>query len=415
MRLNYGPRLKEFAYRPPELDAPISILEGSIRSGKTFACIPKVLYLCRSGVPGWKVLSGVSKQTIFNNVLNDLFNIVGPSNYNYNHQSGLLRLCGSNWMVIGAHDEGSEKFIRGMTAGCAIIDELSQIPKSFFQMLLSRLSPDGARCYATTNTDNPNHWLKKDYLDNERLRRSGDLWSMHCTMDDNPNLSEDYKERQKRLYTGLFYKRMILGLWVVAEGTVFGDSWSDDLYYDDSTAPVGLFGAGGYQDHIIACDYGTANPMVFLEGVDDGQTLWFDREYWWDSAKEQRQKTDREYADDLVKFIRESKVVDARPRIVLDPSAASFQLELQSRGLWVVDADNEVVEGIKTTNTVMKQKRIRFNRPKTLNTVRETQNYAWDDKASQRGEEKPVKKDDHGPDTVRYGCRDIFKPWRLMA
>jgi PBSX family phage terminase large subunit len=413
-KLNFGPRIKKFALRPPELDSFINILEGSVRSGKTWAMIPKILYLCRSGVPGWKVISGVSKQTIFNNVLNDLFNIVGPSNYSYNAQSGLLRLCGSTWMVIGAKDEGSEKYIRGMTAGCAIVDELTQIPQSFYEMLLTRLSSAGAKFYATTNTDNPNHWLKKEVLDNEKLTRSGDLYTLHCTMDDNPNLSRDYIERQKRLYSGLFYKRMILGLWVVAEGTVFGDAWSDDLFYDDSDVPVGLYGAGGYQDHIIACDYGTANPCVFLEGIDDGETLWFDREYYWDSAKEQRQKTDQEYGADLVKFIKESNIRDARPRIVLDPSAASFQLDLNNRGLWVVDADNEVIEGIKTVNTVLSQRKVRFHR-RCTNTIREFPQYAWDERAAAKGEEKPIKKDDHGVDAGRYGIRDIFKSWRIAA
>jgi hypothetical protein len=68
--------------------------------------------------------------------------------------------------VIGAKDEGSERYIRGLTVGVAICDEISLMPWSFFQMLLSHMSPEGARLYATTNPDSPYHWLKADYLDN---------------------------------------------------------------------------------------------------------------------------------------------------------------------------------------------------------------------------------------------------------
>ena len=90
-RLNFGPRLKEFAYRPLELDARINILEGSVRAGKTWALIPKILYACRYPVNGWRIMTGQSKQTIFRNVLADLFNLIGPRHYSYNQQSGLLR------------------------------------------------------------------------------------------------------------------------------------------------------------------------------------------------------------------------------------------------------------------------------------------------------------------------------------
>jgi len=79
--LNFGERLRRFAYRPIELDARINLLDGAVRSGKTWALHPKTLYACRYPVNGWRVITGVSKQTIFNNVLNDLFNLVGPSNY----------------------------------------------------------------------------------------------------------------------------------------------------------------------------------------------------------------------------------------------------------------------------------------------------------------------------------------------
>lgn len=395
--------------RPPEKDAFINILEGAVRSGKTWALHPKTIYCCEYPVAGRKILTGVSKQSIHNNVLSDLFKILGPRNCGYNRQTGQLRLCDSEWLVVGAKDEASEKYIRGLTVGVAICDEISLMPRSFFQMLLSRMSPDGARLYGTTNPDSPYHWLKAGYLDNVELRTRGALWSQHFTMADNPNLTAEFVASQKKLYTGFFYKRFIEGLWVVAEGAIYKDSWSEELLYDLVDEPAGLRYPGGHEQRIIAVDYGTANPMVFLDIYDDGRIFWVAREYYWDSAETMRQKTDAEYVDDLVEFIGPNKSA----KVIVDPSAASFRAEMYKRGIWNVDADNEVNDGIRIASMVLNQRLVRFCRQTAPKTIQEMQTYAWDPRATLRGEEKPLKVHDHGPDAFRYFAKTEVPHWRL--
>jgi PBSX family phage terminase large subunit len=313
--------------------------------------------------------------------------------------------------VIGAKDEGSERYIRGMTVGVAICDEMSLMPQSFLQMLLSRMSPQGARLYGTTNPDSPYHFLKTEYLDNAELRANGVLWSDHFTMDDNPNLSAGFIASQKRLYTGFFRKRFIDGLWVVAEGSIYKDSWSDDLLYDSAEEPVGLRSPGGHAQRIIAIDYGTTNPMVFLDIYDDGRVFWIAREYYWDSAQCMRQKTDAEYADDLVEFIGPQR----NAKVIIDPSAASFKAEMTKRGIWHVDADNDVNDGIRISSMVLNQRLVRFCRQTVQKTIQQMQTYAWDSKAAQRGDEKPLKMHDHGPDAFRYFAKTEVPHWRLKA
>ncbi len=407
-RLNFGPRLKRFAYQPLELDSRINILEGSVRSGKTWALHPKILQGCRYNVNGWKVLTGVSKQTIFNNVLNDLFNLVGPSNYTYNHQSGLLRLCDSSWLVMGAKDEGSEKYVRGLTVGLAIGDELSLMPQEFFQMLLTRMSPDGARLYGTTNPGTPQHWLKTKFLENEKLRNMGLLWSGHYTMDDNPNLSAEYIDAQKNLYTGVFYERYILGKWVVAEASIYRDVLGLNCQYDDTSRPEALLTSPAA--HYIGVDYGTVNPCVFLDIYDDGKTLWEDREYYWDSRAQLRQKTDSEYADDFDAFVgseRRGLVV------IVDPSAASFKLELVKRGYQVKNGENEVLEGIRRVSVALKSGMYRIHAKNCPKTIKELEIYSWNEKAAKRGEEEPIKDNDHTVDVVRMVVSKVIPKWRL--
>ena len=72
-RLNFGPKAERFAMRPPEADWPINILEGAVRSGKTWCLHPKALYCSRYQVGGHKILTGVTKQSIYNNFRCSIF------------------------------------------------------------------------------------------------------------------------------------------------------------------------------------------------------------------------------------------------------------------------------------------------------------------------------------------------------
>jgi len=149
-----------------------------------------------------------------------------------------------------------------------------------------------------------------------------------------------------------------------------------------------------------------------LEYIDDGTRAWEAREYYWDSAKEMRQKTDGEYADDLEEFIKASRVAGAQPAIIVDPSAASFKVELQKRGMWVIDADNDVDAGIRRVCSVMSLDLLRVNKD-NANARRETGVYAWDKKKGEKGEDVPLKRDDHTQDARRYGLMYLFPQWRL--
>ena len=413
--LPYGAKARAFARRPPEQDAVINILSGSVRSGKTWATIPKILWASRYGVSGRKILTGVSKQTIYQNVLLDLFEVLG-SDCRYNRQSGELAILETQWLAIGASDEGAEKKIRGLTVGVAVCDELTKMPESFFKMLISRMSPKGARAYASTNPDNPAHWVNTELLENHKLTRGlagADLWAETFTMDDNPTLTEEYKERLKRQYTGVWYKRFVLGMWVAASGSIYGDVLTDDLYYDDSTRPIGLLHRNGHVGRFVGLDVGTVNAFAALDIYDDGKTLWVERELYWDSRKEGTQKTNSEYALMIDRFFQDSDPYDIPP-IIIDPSAASFKAELNARGYLVIDAVNEVLEGIRKVSALMGQKRIRIH-TRCVNLIRELASYAWDDKAAARGVEQPIKMNDHGVDAIRYGIATKWSDWRIAA
>jgi PBSX family phage terminase large subunit len=303
--------------------------------------------------------------------------------------------------IFGGRDERSQDLIQGITLAGAYFDEVALMPESFVNQATGRCSVEGAKLWFNCNPESPSHWFKLNWLDKAEEKR---LLHVHFTMGDNPSLSKRVRERYQGLYTGVFYKRFILGLWVVAQGAIY-DMFGDENQYDELN-PYRYESA----DRYIAIDYGTQNAMVFLDILDDGDKVYIDDEYYWSGRTTGQQKTDSQYADDLDRFCQDKGI----RQIIIDPSAASFIAELRLRGYRVREADNEVGDGIRLTATLIGKRIIQINRHRCKNLIREIQSYVWDPKPTEKGNEKPLKKDDHGPDALRYFVKTIFKPRRLM-
>jgi PBSX family phage terminase large subunit len=401
----FGLKAWNFINTPIEEDTRINILEGSVRSGKTIAMMLKWFRYITQGPKGLLVMTGVSKDTIYDNVLRDMFDTLGEADYSYNRQTGDLRIFERNIKVIGAKDEGSEKYLRGKTLAGAYCDELSLMPEKFFKQLLNRLSIKGAKLYGTTNPDSPYHYLYKEYIDDKEKLASGMVKDYHFMLDDNPNLDEEYKTFIRSAYTGFWYLRMIEGKWVIAEGAIY-DMWDKDLntFSNDDLPP----GFKSIAQRYISIDYGATNPTVFLDIWDDGDTVWILNEYYHDSKK-LGQKENSQYVDDLIKFIDN----DYPRAVIVDPSAASFKTSMRAKGLRIKDADNEVLEGIRMMATMIGTRKLRVHKKNCPNFLEEVAGYVWDEKAAMNGIEKPIKEKEHALDAGRYYVKAVIRPRRL--
>lgn len=368
----------------------INLLEGSVSSGKTWISLVLWAFWVAT-MPQDKpyLMCGKSLTTLKRNCLVLLEELVGKKHFSFSLSAKEGRLFGRRVYLEGANDARSESKIRGMTLQGAYCDELTQFPEDFFTMLLSRLRLPEAKLIATTNPDNPMHWLKTRYIER---KDELDFLDVYFSLDDNTTLPVEYVENIKKEYTGVFYDRFILGKWVAAEGAVYDMLDPEANVYPPEERPVDM---AWRSTRTIVVDYGTTNPTVFLEVFDDGTTIRFDREYRWDSKKQYRQKTDAEYADDLLSFMGKHCAV------IVDPAAASFIVELQSRGAYVLPADNEVLDGIRKTAALIQRQRLLICSA-CEELLGEMTAYRWDERASALGEEKPVKQNDHGPDAVRY-------------
>lgn len=377
-------------------NARLNILHGSVRSSKTINCTVRWLDYLVTGPKGDLAMFGKTMATLQRNVLNDLFDIVGAENYRWvNRQQGELIVCGRRIYCFGANNEDAESKIRGATFAGAYCDEANLYPQSVFNQLMARMSIKGACCFCNCNPDSPYHWFYTDYIMNDNIKDKK-IWQF--MMEDNLSLDPEYIESLKQMYTGVWYDRMILGLWVAAEGRIY------DMY----DPAVHMIDTDYFLQHlqvnkkaikkIVACDYGTASVMTWgMYYVLPNGIVIKRREFYYDAVKKQAQKTDSQFA-----LMFKTWLGNEHPETVyVDPSAASWKLELMQRGYRVLDANNDVINGIRHVSSQLSLGKY-FIDKSCVETNKEYQSYVWDSKAQMQGKDKPLKTHDHTCDCDRY-------------
>lgn len=381
-----------------ESTARLNILEGSVRAGKSHIGLIRFLKEIKDGPEGEYIIIGKSERTVLRNVIDPLQRLTGNV-IRYNRGLGEFTLFGRKVYVVGANDERAEGKIRGGTFAGALVDEISIIPQSVFKMLLSRLSVNGAKLFGTTNPDSPYHWLKTDIIDNDTIT---DKRIFQFRLEDNPSLSVDFVNNLKKEYKGLWYKRFIEGNWVLAEGAIY--DFFDEEYHCVKSPPTYA------KYYVMGIDYGTTNPFAaVLIGFNDDHhpSIWIEKEYYWDSKAKGYQKTDSEYVIDIKKAFEGYPI----SLIYLDPSAASFEVELKRNKMPVVQAKNEVIDGIRFVGSLFTNgDLVIVESCKQL--VREIEGYVWDVKSARDGVDRPLKQRDHLCDATRYA---LYTKWGQLG
>lgn len=389
-------------------DAFINILEGSVRSGKTIAANVSWINHVLSSPHNRFLMSGESTDSLYRNVIEDIIKIIGEQKVKYQKTAKggpqLILKVGNKEKICycrGADKVNSEGAIRGMTTGGWYADEITLHHENFVKQAINRMSLSGAIALWTTNPDNPNHKIKKDYIDQAAIKNYK-VW--HFELDDNLTLSEVYKKNLKEAYSGVWYKRFILGLWVMAQGAIY------DMFNEEKHVVAKI--PERFQRRYVACDYGTGNPTAFEAMGDIGPDTYVIKDYHYSGRETGKQKTDSQYRQDLEKFYQAVGFNKSKDEVIVDPSAASFITELKQHGFNVNPAKNDVLDGIRTVANKLDKNHIKIHES-CKETIKEFYAYAWDDKAALRGEDKPIKDNDHHMDALRYGI--FTKPRQITA
>lgn len=408
----------------PVKDMDGIIADGAIRSGKTVSMSLSFVFWAMERFNGQNFgMCGKTIGSFRRNVLFWLKIMLRSRGYAVSdHRADNLVIISKGdatnyFYIFGGKDERSQDLIQGITLAGVFFDEVALMPESFVNQATGRCSVEGSKYWFNCNPEGPYHWFKQNWIDKSagylgkqktaELRKKAeeerkdaglkDLLYLHFIMDDNLSLSERIKARYRSMYAGVFFQRYILGLWVAAEGIIY------DMFDAGKHVVHKLAGVDGR--YYVSCDYGTQNATVFLLWCKDASGRWVCcREYYYSGRDAGSQKTDTEYADDL-----ETWLDGVRPaKVVIDPSAASFIAELKKRGYSIKKAKNDVLDGIRYVASLLNEGEIAIH-ASCENTIKEFASYIWDAKASEKGEDKPVKQMDHCMDALRYMCYTIIR------
>lgn len=384
----------------PVKDKDAIIADGAIRAGKTLPMSLSFVIWAMATFNGQNLgMAGKTIGALRRNVIILLKLMLKARGYSVkDHRADNLLVISKHGVVnffylFGGKDERSQDLIQGITLAGMYFDEVALMPQSFVNQATARCSVDGSKLWFNCNPEGPYHWFKVDWIDKITEKNAVHL---HFTMDDNLSLSERIKERYRRMYSGVFFKRYILGLWVMAEGVIY------DMY-NEAVHKVPTVDRE-YIEYYVAIDYGIQNPTTFgLWGKYQGK--WYKvKEYHYDGRATTRQKTDEEYYQDLETFVGDIPIKG----VIVDPSAASFIVTIKKHGKFkAIHAKNDVLDGIRNVATALNQKMIYYN-DCCIETFREFFSYVWDEKAAERGEDKPVKQNDHQMDADRYFVNTIL-------
>jgi PBSX family phage terminase large subunit len=399
----------------------LALWVGAVSGGKTIASLFALLFAIRAahGV-GLIVIIGKTLQTIERNIIEPLQdpNLFGALAAQTVHTRGssTATILGREVHLVGANDVRAEEKIRGGTIEIAYVDEATLLPLGFWEMLLTRLRTPFSRLLATTNPGSFNHWLRQQYI---LAAEAKNMIVFHFTMDDNPSLTADYVRDMKASFTGIFYERFILGKWTNAEGAIF-DMWNPkkhQIAWDQLPTMWKLIAVG--------IDYGTTNPTaaillgIALHTDSYGRhhpKLYAIDEWRYESKLEQQKLTDAQLSQEIRAWLAQPHLPPSQPRlhpdwVILDPSAASFRVQLQQDGLISTQADNDVLDGIRTVASLLSSGNLLIS-DRCTGWIKEVTEYVWDAKAADKGEDKPVKANDHSQDALRYAIKTTENIWR---
>lgn len=375
-----------------------NLAHGSVRSGKTVCTLFRFMQAAALCPDSLIFMVGHSSETIYHNAIRLILESTQMQIFRpfctWFSGKRQLRYRDKVIQTLGAKDEGAIGQFQGKTFSLVYCDEMTLYPESIIDMIDTRLSMPYSMGFASMNPTFPSHKIKK-WID-EAESGNKDYYALHFELEDNPYLDNEYKNRIKNSLSGVFYKRNYLGLWCLAEGAIF--DFFDKAVHVVSKPPRCA------EYWVCGIDYGVSNAFAcVLVGVSTGvanqtgKCLWVEKEYYWDCKRTGRQKTNSEFADDIRDFIEPYGVTC----MYIDPSALAMKLELQKRGMRVVEAENDVLYGIETMCSEMAKGNL-FIVKECVNTIREIEGYVWDNKKSEKGEDAPVKKADHAVDALRY-------------
>lgn len=379
------------------------IADGSIRSGKTLSMSLSFVLWAMTRFNGQNFgMAGKTIGSFRRNVLTGLKTMLKARGYTIkdSRADNLVTISKGDtenyFYIFGGKDERSQDLIQGITLAGMLFDEVALMPQSFVNQATGRCSVEGSKFWFNCNPDNPQHFF---YVEWVKKYKEKNLLYLHFTMDDNLSLSEKVKQRYRAMYTGVFFKRFILGLWVVADGLCFEQFANEPNKWTQDKAEENINFIS------IGVDFGGTNSKTtFVATAVHGnfERIGVIKNYKLDGAKGTIDAN--RLNNEFVRFVRElQKEYKAPIRYAFCDCAETYLIAgiknaVKSAGLGLAVGDSEkgtIIDRIVCVNTLLNTDRIYI-----LNSCGQVTNALrsamWDAKAAEKGIDK--RKDDFTTD-----------------
>lgn len=382
----YSPKQYEVLKFALNNDFFMLINHGAKRSGKTVVDndiflfelkrIRKIANKLNIKLPQY-ILAGADLGALQRNVLSELANKYEIDIKLDKHNRFVL--FGVQVCCFGHSKSNDIDHVRGMTAFGAYINEATLANKEVLYEIKSRCSGEGARMILDTNTDSPEHYIKKDFIDKADGKS---IKEFNWQLTDNTFLTQRYIDNIiQTTPSGMFTDRAIKGYWVTAEGIVYAD-------YNKDIAEVNSIEGLNFVRYIAGVDWGYSHyGAIVVIGIDDKGNYYLVEEiakqfeeidYWVNKAHEVIKK----YG--YIPFYCDT----ARPEYIQ---------KFKDNSINALEANKEVLSGIEDVAKLYKSNRLFIYKPKCTRFFEEIYNYVWN-----KNKDEPVKIFDDVQDGMRY-------------
>lgn len=360
------------------------VCDGAVRSGKTLAMSLGFVVWAMEKYNGTNfAICGKTVQSTERNVINPLRSVEGlPYKMDYKISTKIMTVtCGRKqnyFYIFGGKDESSYALIQGITLAGILFDEVALMPKSFVDQAIARtLTYDNAKLWYNCNPESPTHWFYEEHFE----REVEDEAHKHFLMTDNPLMDSDKIKKAEKSFSGVFYRRYILGEWVRAEGAI----------YPTVIEHPEMFVVDGISEQLpivsIGIDYGASKSKTSFKAT--GFSYNFQTVYALDEMDSLGVVSPDEIYEAFIKFYQRVVGKHGKCQFVYADYGALGQIitdglsdHCRRAGFPVIIRDcikGQIFERIELTNNLMAMGRLKISK-QCPNLMRAFQDAVWDDK-----------------------------------
>ena len=370
------------------------LLSGDIRAGKTIGLILLAAEWTQQFPSAHHVALGRSFAALKRNVLPSLETSARALGLHYRKRDGGREVDVGNgtWHLIGVPNTAALEGVWGAEFQFGLIDDATRVPPEAVPVTITRFNRPQSKLALTFNPSTPKHKVKVDYVD--RAQELGAV-STHANVRDNPSMTPEVLAGFERELHGHHKRRALYGEWAGAVGLVY-----------EVVPQVPLLPRKEHGRVLIGADFGSTNATaaVVLVEVDGGWQI--QGLYYYDQG--------HRTVDEHARAIHELAQAHSATTVCVDPAADVLQKVLQRRGVYAPPQSKHarqygVSGGCSLIDACFRDGSLTVAKGTAKALIDEAGGYEWDERASERGEDKPLKANDHALDALRYAATEVLR------